>query len=187
MNKPSLQIFKTERMQVALILFAVILSAFLTYRLVVVPQREMAENNLHIHQKLTQSRYATLSSENMLTIQSQEASNLTTLSNEWSHIVARLATFPHQLGLSGTEVNRIDYKVELYEIRERLRAKSEELKIQLLPTELGLDESVASSDVIRVRMLQLKAVEKLADLALNIETPPATSSLMNIRFELSAT
>ncbi len=167
MNKPSLQIFKTERMQVALILFAVILSAFLTYRLVVVPQREMAENNLHIHQKLTQSRYATLSSENMLTIQSQEASNLTTLSNEWSHIVARLATFPHQLGLSGTEVNRIDYKVELYEIRERLRAKSEELKIQLLPTELGLDESVASSDVIRVRMLQLKAVEKLADLALD--------------------
>jgi hypothetical protein len=57
--------------------------------------------------------------------------------------------------------------VQLYEIRERLKAKSKELDIPLIPGQLGLDESVTSGEAIRVRMLQLKAVEKLADLSLD--------------------
>ena len=57
--------------------------------------------------------------------------------------------------------------VYLSTIRQRLQEKSGELKIQLLPVELGLDETVTSGDAVRTRMLQLKAVEKLADLALD--------------------
>ncbi len=167
MKRPSLQFLKTERMQVVLILLFVLASAFLTVRFVLIPQRELAENNLMVRQQLESSRYASLAITNMQAIADHEAANLVTLSNEWSRIAERLATFPNQTVLRNTAVNRIDYKVQLYEIRQRLQSKSDELKIQLMPTELGLDETVASGDAIRERMMQLKAVEKLADLSLD--------------------
>jgi len=167
MKRPSLDFLKTERMQVVLILLFVLVSAFLTVEFVLLPQREMAEQNRSVHEQLAGSRYASLSITNMQAIAEHEAANLQTLSNEWARIAERLATFPNQTVMQSTEVNRIDYKVQLYEIRQRLQAKSDELKIQLMPTELGLDESLTSGDAIRVRMMQLKAVEKLADLTLD--------------------
>ncbi len=167
MKSHSLQLLRTERMQVVLILFFVLISAFLTIRFVLIPQRELAENNRMVRQQLESSRYANLSLPNMQAIADHETANLVTLSNEWSRIAERLAAFPNQTVMRNTEVNRIDYKVQLYEIRQRLQAKSGELKIQLMPTELGLGETVASGDAVRMRMLQLKAVEKLADLTLD--------------------
>jgi len=167
MKMPSLQFLKTERMQVVLILLFVVISAILTVRLVVIPQREMAENNRMVREQLEGSRYARFSITNMQAMADHESANLVTLSNEWSRIAERLAAFPNQTVMRNTAVNRIDYKVQLYEIRQRLQTKSDELKIQLMPTELGLDEAVASGDAVRVRMLQLKAVEKLADLTLD--------------------
>jgi len=167
MTMPSLQFLKTERMQVVLILFFILISAFLTIKLVLIPQREMADTNRMVHQQLESSRYAHLALTNMQIIADHESANLSTLSNEWARIAERLAAFPNQTVMRNTEVNRIDYKVQLYEIRQRLQAKSGELKIQLMPTELGLDETVASGDAVRMRMLQLKAVEKLADLTLD--------------------
>ena len=167
MKKPSLQILATERMQVVLILLFVIVSAILTLQFVVRPQRELTENNRMVREQLEGSRYASLSITNMQAIAEHESANLVALSNEWSQIAERLATFPNQTSMRDTAVNRIDYKVQLYEIRQRLQTKSDELKIKLMPTELGLDESLTSSDAIRVRMLQLKAVEKLADLTLD--------------------
>lgn len=167
MKKPSLQILATERMQVVLILLFVIVSAILTLQFVVRPQRELTENNRMVREQLEGSRYASLSITNMQAIAEHESANLVALSNEWSHIAERLATFPNQTSMRDSAVNRIDYKVQLYEIRQRLQTKSDELKVDFMPTELGLDESLTSSDAIRVRMLQLKAVEKLADLTLD--------------------
>ena len=167
MKRPSLQFLKTERMQVVLILLFVMASAFLTVRFVLIPQRDLAETNRNVRAQLEGSRYASLALTNMQAIADHEAANLVTLSNEWSRIAERLATFPNQTVLRNTDVNRIDYKVQLYEIRQRLQSKSDELKIQLMPTELGLDETVASGDAIRERMMQLKAVEKVADLTLD--------------------
>ena len=167
MKRPSLHFLKTERMQVVLILLFVLASAFLTVRFVLNPQRDLAETNRNVRAQLEGSRYASLALTNMQAIADHEAANLVTLSNEWSRIAERLATFPNQTVLRNTDVNRIDYKVQLYEIRQRLQSKSDELKIQLMPTELGLDETVASGDAIRERMMQLKAVEKVADLTLD--------------------
>lgn len=167
MKMPSLHFLATERMQVVFILLFVLASAFLTFRFVTVPQREMAANNKSVRSQLESSRYASLAISNMLTIAEHESANLATLSNEWHRIAARLAAFTDQPELLDAAVNRIDYKVELYELRQRLQEKSEELKIQLLPVELGLDETLTSSDAIRVRMTQLRAVEKLADLTLD--------------------
>ncbi len=167
MKKAALRFLKTERMQVVFILLFVLVSLFLTVYFVVLPQHELYENNRMVREQLEGSRYASLSITNMQRIADHELANLRTLSNEWSRIAERLAAFPNQTALRNTEVNRIDYKVQLYEIRQRLQTKSDELKIQLIPTELGLDEALASGDAIRVRMLQLKAVEKLADLMLD--------------------
>jgi hypothetical protein len=165
--KISFQFLKTERMHVVLILLFILASGFLTVRFVVIPQRDMAEQNLTVREQLARSRYASLSTTNMLAIAEHESACIKTLSNEWARIAERLSAFPSQTAMPSAEVNRIDYKVQLYEIRQRLQVKSGELKIQLMPTELGLDESLASGDAIRVRMLQLKAVEKLADLTLD--------------------
>lgn len=167
MKRLPLHFLKTERMQVVLILLFVLLSGFLTVSFVVFPQLDMQEENRMVREQLDSSRYASLSIINMQRIAEHETSNLRTLSNEWSHIAERLAAFPNQTVMQNAEVNRIDYKVQLYEIRQRLQVKSDELKIQLMPTELGLDESLTSGDAIRVRMLQLKAVEKLADITLD--------------------
>lgn len=165
--KISLHFLKTERMQVVLILLFILGSGYLTVRFVMLPQREMAEQNRTVREQMAQSRYASLSTTNMQVIAEHELASLRTLSNEWARISERLSAFPSQAALQGAEVNRIDYKVQLYEIRQRLQQKSGELKIQLMPTELGLDEALTSGDAIRVRMLQLKAVEKLADLTLD--------------------
>jgi hypothetical protein len=167
MIKIPLQFLKTERMQVVFILLFVLASLFLTINFVVLPQRELSENNRMVREQLEGSRYANLSIINMQFIADHESTNLRTLSNEWARIAERLTSFPNQTVMRNTEINRIDYKVQLYEIRQRLQAKSDELKIQLMPTELGLDEALGSGDAIRVRMLQLKAVEKLADLTLD--------------------
>jgi hypothetical protein len=167
MKMPSFHFLTTERMQVVFILLFILASAFLTFRFVTLPQREMAASNKSVRAQLESSRYASLAISNMLTIAEHESANLAALSNEWHRIATRLAAFTDQPELLDATVNRIDYKVELYELRQRLQAKSEELKIQLLPVELGLDETLTSSDAIRVRMTQLRAVEKLADLTLD--------------------
>jgi hypothetical protein len=161
------QLFKTERAQVVLIILFIAASAFCTFRFVWIPQRELAENNRSVREQLEGSRYAKFSIADMQAMADLESANLTQLSNEWARIAERLAAFPNQTVLRNTEVNLIDYKSYLYDIRERLRTKSDELKIQLLPADLGLDETITSGDAVRVRMLQLKAVEKLADLALD--------------------
>ena len=165
--QPILRLFATERAQVVFIILIIAISAFCTVQFVVLPQRAMADNNRSVREQLESSRYAKFSIADMQAMATLETTNLTQLSNEWARIAERLAAFPNQTMLRNTEVNLIDYKTDLYEIRERLKVKSDELKIQLMPDDLGLGEKITSSDALRVRMLQLKAVEKLADLALD--------------------
>jgi hypothetical protein len=167
MNMPSFQFLKMERMQVLFILLFIILSAVLMVQLVVIPQHDIAQQNADVRERLESHKFAKISMSNILALASSEQGSLQSLSNEWGKICERLETFPSQISAPGVSMDRIDYKVQLYEIRQRLQAKSGELKIQLMPTELGLDENVASGEEIRVRMLQLKAVEKLADLTLD--------------------
>ena len=165
--QPVLNLLSTERAQVILIILFIAISAFCTVQFIVFPQRDMADNNRSVREQLENSRYSKFSITDMQAMAKLEDANLTQLSNEWARIAERLAAFPNQTTLRDAKVNLIDYKVDLYEIRERLKTKSDELKIQLVPDDLGLDEKITSSDALRVRMLQLKAVEKLADLALD--------------------
>jgi len=152
---------KTERMQVILVLVFVVVSAFLTVNFVVLKQRDTAEQNRNQRHQLETSRYANQSFANMQTIADHNRENLKSLSNEWAQIAERLASLQAQV-----PSDIIDYKVQLYEVRERLKAKSEELKITLIPTDF-MDDSLTSDEDTRTRILQLNAVELLANLALD--------------------
>jgi len=167
MKKPNLDILKTERAQVIFILMIIAVGLFCTIRFVFIPQQRMADENKTVRHQLASSKFASYTIDGMQSVARHEHQNLQLLSNQWARIAARLTSFEDQSLVRNIGVDRIDYKVQLYDIRERLESKSRELNIPLVPKELGLNEDLDSGEAVRVRMLQLKAVEKLADLTLD--------------------
>ena len=157
----------SERTQVALILFLTLGALFATWYFLLLPQRQMAEENENKRRELEASKYAHVSIPALQQAVEAEKANAARLEHEWARTTERLATFANQAVLRRAEVGRIDFKVELFNTRQRLVAKSEALGIQLIPTDLGIDDALLSRDTIREHMLQLKAVEKLADLTLD--------------------
>jgi hypothetical protein len=84
---------------------------------------------------------------------------------EWEMVTEHLSSFANQQAWQSQDVTSIDYKTYLYLTRNRLRGKARQQKIAL-PPELGLLDLIESNDVARERMLQLLAVEKLVDTAI---------------------
>jgi hypothetical protein len=84
---------------------------------------------------------------------------------EWEMVTEHLSSFANQQAWQSQDVTSIDYKTYLYLTRNRLRGKAKQQKIAL-PPELGLLDLIESNDVARERMLQLLAVEKLVDTAI---------------------
>ena len=84
---------------------------------------------------------------------------------EWEMVTEHLSSFANQQAWQSRDVTSIDYKTYLYLTRNRLRGKAKQQKIAL-PPELGLLDLIESNDVARERMLQLLAVEKLVDTAI---------------------
>jgi len=152
---------KTERMQVILILMFVLISAFLTINFIVLKQFDTREQHQNQIQEMSSNPYASQSTENMETIKGHEQTNLQSLSNEWAQIAERLTALQPQVPTS-----IIGYNVQLWEVRERLQKKSEDLKIGLVPTEF-MDDTLTRDEDIRTRILQLNAVEILADMVLD--------------------
>ena len=64
-------------------------------------------------------------------------------------------------------IGPIDFKVALFDVRQRLRQKSNSTGLRL-PHDLGIDDSVNSNEDPRRLMLQLRAVEEVVDLALTL-------------------
>jgi hypothetical protein len=157
----------SERQQVALILFLALLGLALVWSLLLQPQMRLRAENEERRQQLASSPYANLSMESLKEVAAQETEAERRLQKEWTDACQRLATFSNQSVVRRSTVARIDYKVELFNTRQRLLAKSDSLGIPLIPVDLGIDESLATNAQIRDRMLQLKAVEYLADLALD--------------------
>ena len=90
------------------------------------------------------------------------------LREEWRRSALRLSAF-ELMTIHGTQdVSKIDYKVELFNVRERLTRKAAERGIR--PSfDLAIDELLLSNEDARKRMLQLKAAEKLMDTAIQIK------------------
>lgn len=90
------------------------------------------------------------------------------LAAEWAESAKLLSTFERQ-SIQGTQdISKIDFKVALFEVRESLSKKAQERGIR--PNfDLAIDELVLSNEDARKRMLQLRAVEKLMDAAIELK------------------
>lgn len=113
------------------------------------------------------SRYAHLSREDLIRERDAADANLRQVEAQWDDIRKRLSTYTMAEALIGARVGRIDYKVELLNERRRLAQKSEQLGIELIPRDLGMPTAVTTQKDARILLLKLRAIEKLADLALD--------------------
>ncbi len=157
----------SERQQVVLIITLSVLGILALWFFLLRPQ---AERRAEIDRKWTKhrnSRYANMSKDDLLNEQKTVEQSFARVQEEWNEIRKRLSTYTKTEALVGANVGKIDYKVELLNERARLAEKSNLLGIELIPRNLGMEESVTAQEDARVLMLQLRAIEKLADLALD--------------------
>ena len=161
----------SERQQVAaVIVVAGILIALLTYFLLL-PQtrrRKALQSDIRRMQtQLTQKNY--LLGEAALEGKLADAKRYTgQLLTEWKETTSRLSTFRDVDDLKASQVDHIDFKVALFQVRNALRQKSMKRQIRL-PHDLGMKTAVYGNEDARQLMLQLRGVEKLVDLALDVQ------------------
>ena len=87
---------------------------------------------------------------------------------EWTNTVDRLSGFQGVPQVTAARVGKIEYKVALFDVKQRMLKKARALKI-ILPEDIGMDAVVKSSEDARRLMYQLKAVETLLDTALDMK------------------
>jgi hypothetical protein len=84
---------------------------------------------------------------------------------EWEEVTGLLTSFDQQEDWQSRQVANIDYKFYLYLTRNRLSGKARNQNIEV-PALLGLPDVIESDDVAREKMLQLLAIEKVVDTAI---------------------
>lgn len=129
-------------------------------------QRRRLEREIEDMQSQLASRNYLLGEEVLQARLQEEERYHRKLLEEWAATTARLACFPDPEDLPPADVRRIDYKLELFDMRHRLLQKSRTLKIPL-PHDLGMEDRVESNADARILLLQLRTVEKLVDLVLD--------------------
>lgn len=160
----------SERQQVlAIILFAGVAIFALWFFLLMPQARERSKLARQIEatqRELMQKSF--LSDEKTLgMIKEKEDKYTSELLAQWSDVANHLGTFSNQQDLVATAVDRIDFKVALLNVRQRLLRKARAENIGL-PRDLGMTDFVGSSEDARKLLLQLRSVEKLVDLSLNL-------------------
>lgn len=160
----------TERQQLLAIIVGALLALLALWHFLLAPQyreRDQLEQEI---QEIARS----LRARNMLhqegPLQNQlleHERRVRQLSEQWEQTADRLAGFPDHHNLTREDVGRIDYKSALFAVRERLRAKANEIDIPL-PEALGMADVITTEEDTRTLMLQLRAAERLADLALDL-------------------
>jgi Tfp pilus assembly protein PilO len=90
------------------------------------------------------------------------------LTNEWANIMESIGSFSDASDAIADEVGHIDYKMALYEVQKRMNQKAAIAGISI-PPELGMVETVESDEDARTLMMQLRALEKLVDVLLDID------------------
>jgi len=161
----------SERQQVVTIILAVGAILSLLWYFLLMPmnrQREAIEQDIDsMANDLAQKNYL-LGEDALQRKLDAEVTRYKNLEKEWQATVNHLgALFPHD-DSSTSSVGHIDFKVTLFTVRQRLLQKSRSLGISL-PNDLGVDETIVSNEDAFQRILQLRVVEKLVDLALDLK------------------
>lgn len=161
----------SERQQVIAIILAVGALLFILSYFLLLPmnrQRKGLERDIDaMASELAQKNYL-LGEDALQRKLDTEINRCNTLEKEWQSTVDHLGALTPRDDASTSSVAHIDFKVTLFTVRQRLLHKSRTLGISL-PADLGVDESIVSNEDAFQRMLQLKVVEKLVDLALDLK------------------
>jgi len=160
----------SERQQVVAIILAIgaILSVLWYFLLLPMnQQRKQMEQDIDtMATELAQKNYL-LGEDALQRKLDTEIGRYQNLEKEWCDTVSYLGTL-NTCDDTTSSVAHIDFKVALFTVRQRLLQKSRTLGISL-PTDLGVDETIVSNEDAYQRMLQLRVVEKLVDLALDLK------------------
>jgi hypothetical protein len=159
----------SERQQVVVIILAVSALLFILWYFLLLPmnrQRSQLEGDIAaMETELAQKSY--LLGEDALDRKlNMETARYRTLEGEWQKTVTTLCALQSRDDDDST-VAHIDFKVALFTVRQRLLQKARSLGISL-PNDLGVDETIVSDEDAFQRMLQLRVVERLVDLALDL-------------------
>lgn len=161
----------SERQQVAAVILMAGVLIFAAWFFALLPlsrERHNLEKRIENARNLLASKNLLLDEDALHDRKAEEVRNNDNLAREWTNVVNRVQAFSSE-GLGNIEqVGHIDFKVALFEVRNRLLRKARDSKIAL-PRDLGMDSSVTSDEDARKLMLQLRALEKAVDLALDLK------------------
>lgn len=160
----------SERQQVAAIILAVGAILFVLWYFLLLPmnrQRKQIEREIgQMSAELAQKNF--LMGEDALQRKlDAEVNRYRRIVTEWQESTAHLGAVTPREDTATSSVAHIDFKVTLFTVRQRLLQKSRTLGISL-PNDLGVDETIVSNEDALQRMMQLRVVEKLVDLALDL-------------------
>lgn len=156
----------SERAQVVLILSAAVLALAAVWFFLLRPQAEAKRANRTMREQLAKSPFANLSIDTLNAAAKQEQKAASTLGKDWSDSALRITALGDYALLRRADVGRIDFQVELANLRQRLQAKAKNLNITL-PPGLGISDALTSKETVRERLIHLKTVEKLTDLVID--------------------
>jgi hypothetical protein len=170
MNALKLRIW-SERQQVLAVILLVGALIFLVWFFALLPlnrERRSLESEIEDMTAQLEAKNYLRGEDALLREKETEVNHNRAVHAEWVELSNRLAAFANQQRFAGGSVHRIDFKVDLFAVRQRLLAKSKALNISL-PRDIGMDEEVNSDEDARVLMLQLRTVERLVDLILDLK------------------
>ncbi len=169
------RIVATERRKIvavflwSLLCIAVLLVIFMQ----LVHMERRLENDIRLKEAELRSNRARVNGESLVERLNAEREKETYLLGEWKRYSNLLETWQAKEvsdeGDAG-EAARIDFKVALFNARERLTNRAEEAGTTL-PTDIGISENIETDENTAVRFLQLAAVQKLVGFALDIGIP----------------
>lgn len=159
----------SERQQVlAIILMGGLVIALLWFFLLLPQYRTRQQLDREIESGRNQLGGNYLVDESTLAKMKQsEQSYFTSLNSEWTATTTRITPFTNIDEVANIRMGHIDFKVALLEARRKLKNKADSLGISL-PRDLGMEEVVRSDEDSRKLMVQLRTVEKIVDLALDL-------------------
>jgi len=155
---------------VAILLMAGAMIAALWFFLML-PQnrdRKQLESDISNLRKQLASRNYLVGERALQDRKTMEVAHNRSLHAEWTNMVGRMQTFARRDDLTNY-VGHIDYKVALFDVRQRLLKKSRTKNIRIRHYDLGMEDAVRSDEDARKLMLQLRTVEKIVDFALDLQ------------------
>jgi len=160
-----------ERQQVVAIIAATVAIIAALWFLALLPQnvtRRSIERQIREKRAELERKRLLFSEDVLREMKRAEVETSRQLEAEWKRMTERLSVI-EPLGEDGEgRVGHIDFKVALYEARFRMNRKARNLGIEL-PRNLGMEETVPSGEDARKLLFQLRALERLTDLALDLK------------------